>query len=183
MENSRWRDEMAKVLDITQPFGKLMAVQQEAERLQHLEQEDPSEEDYFEQIYEGMEFIDDVSGEPLERADAIAARKVEIKYFKDMGVYTNVKREAWMKIISTKWLDVNKGDSLNNNYRARLVGREIKRDRRDDLFAATPPLESLRMILSVCASNQHTKNPCDNFIVMTSDEKRAYFHAPVNPKG
>ena len=121
MENSRWRDEMAKVLDITQPFGKLMAVQQ-AERLQHLEQEDPSEEDYFEQIYEGMEFIDDVSGEPLERADAIAARKVEIKYFKDMGVYTNVKREAWMKIISTKWLDVNKGDSLNKNFRARLVG-------------------------------------------------------------
>ena len=102
IENLQWRDEKAKVFVFTQPFGKLMAIQQEAERPQSLEQTDPPEEDYFEQIYDGnfMEFIDDVSGEPLERADAIAARKVEIKYFKDMGVYTKIKRQSWMTVIS-----------------------------------------------------------------------------------
>ena len=54
-----------------------------------------------------------------------------------------------MKIINTKWLDVNKGDAENLNIRARLVGCEFATEKRDDLFAATPPLESLRMILSI----------------------------------
>ena len=84
-----------------------------------------------------------------------------------------------MKIISTKWLDVNKGDSVNPNYRARLVGREIARDKRDDLFAATPPLESLRVVISKCASNQNSRDPAENFIMMSNDVKRAYFYAPT----
>ena len=176
IENLEWRDEMTKVFDITRPFGKLMALQQKAEELME-EYESPPEENYFEEIYEGLEFVDDVTGEPLERAEAIKARKLEIKFFKQMGVYTKVKREAWMKVISTKWLDVNKGDSANKNYRARLVGREIKRDKREDLFAATPPLESLRMILSICANHQSNLAEGENFIVMTNDVKRAYFHA------
>ena len=37
-------------------------------------------------------------------------------------------------MISTKWLDVNKGDAANPNYRARLVGREIKMDSPLDIF-------------------------------------------------
>ena len=40
------------------------------------------------------------------------------------------------------------------NYRARLVGREIAKEKRDDLYAATPPLESQRVLLSLCASSQ-----------------------------
>ena len=51
------------------------------------------------------------------------------------------------KVIATKWRDINKGHQRNPNYRTRLVGREIKTDSRLDLFAATPPLESLRVIL------------------------------------
>ena len=35
------------------------------------------------------------------------------------------------------------------------------------------------MILSMCAGNQNAKHPADNFIVMTNDVKRAYFHAPA----
>ena len=83
-----------------------------------------------------------------------------------------------MKIISTKWIDTNKGDATAPNIRARLVGREIKRDKRDDLFAATPPLESLRMIVSICASNQHKNNPKERYVMMSNDVKRAYFYAP-----
>ena len=54
-----------------------------------------------------------------------------------------------MKPITTKWLDVNKSDEANPNYRARLVGREIAWDKRDDLYAAIPPLESLKALMSV----------------------------------
>ena len=84
-----------------------------------------------------------------------------------------------MKVISTRWIDQNKGDAAAPNYRARLVGREIKRDKRLDLFAATPPLESLRLILSRCASYQYAAKEGDNYVVMYSDVKRAYFHAPA----
>ena len=69
----------------------------------------------------------------------------------------NIKRSevpAGAKVITTKWADTNKGTEREPNYRSRLVGREIKTDDRPDLFAATPPLESLRYVLSLCASTQ-----------------------------
>ena len=114
----------------------------------------------------------DVSGMPLEKGLAIKARRLEVEYFKKMGVYTKVRREGWMRVITTRWLDVNKGDEANPDYRSRLVGGEIKKDRRDDLFAATPPLESLRMLLSICASSQGNMDEAKNFVVMSNDIKR-----------
>ena len=89
----------------------------------------------------------------------ISARRLEIYYFRKMGVYKKVKREEaiklGVKVITTKWLDTNKGDEVTPNYRSRLVGREIKNDNRLDLFAATPPLETLKFIASICAKGQH----------------------------
>ena len=84
-----------------------------------------------------------------------------------------------MKVITTRWLDTNKGDSEKPNLRSRLVGRELALTKRDDIFAATPPLESLRFILSLCASNQHHGRGGD-YIVMSNDVKRAYFYAPAS---
>ena len=43
--------------------------------------------------------------------------------------------------IGTRWVDVFKGDDANPEYRSRLVAQEIKTDKREDLFAATPPVE------------------------------------------
>ncbi|MDP6058292.1 MAG: hypothetical protein QGH33_05340, partial [Pirellulaceae bacterium] len=74
------------------------------------------------------EFVDDITGWPLNKALAIETRKKEIEYFRRMGVYTKIRREKWMKLIDTKWIDQNKGDARSPSYRARLVGREIKRD-------------------------------------------------------
>ena len=82
-----------------------------------------------------------------------------------------------MKTITTRWIDTNKGDETLPDYRSRLVGREIKKDKRNDLFAATPPLESLRFLLSICASHQKSRRPDDNHIIMVNDVKRAYFYA------
>ncbi len=83
-------------------------------------------------------------------------------------------RDAGCKVISTKWLDINKGDAEHRNYRARLVGRELKLDNRLDLFAAMPPLEALRIMCSICASHQRRRNP---YRMLRIDVKRAYFHA------
>ncbi len=41
--------------------------------------------------------------------------------------------------IGVRWVDINKGDEINPEYRSRLVAKEIKIDGRDHLFAATPP--------------------------------------------
>ena len=85
-------------------------------------------------------------------------------------------QEPWMNVITTKWLDVNKGDEVTPNYRARLVGREIAWEKRDDLYAATPPLESLKAVLSACASAQEGSHP---YRVMAIDVKSVYFYAPA----
>ena len=59
-------------------------------------------------MYEGVEFVDDISGLHLDKAMAMAARKVEMQFFQKMNVYTKVRREPWMRPISTKWIDCNK---------------------------------------------------------------------------
>ena len=174
LETVEWRNRLCKRHDISDVFEKLMSIQRKTEQLAT-----PPEEDHITALYEGLEFVDDVTGAPLDKDKAVQARKLEIDYFRQMGVYTKVAREAWMKVITTRWIDVNKGDEKSPNYRARLVGREIKMDKRLDLFAATPPLESLRMILSICAQHQSSHYASDNFVIMTNDVKRAYFHAPV----
>ena len=58
--------------------------------------------------------------------------------------------------MSTKWVDT---DKEHGGYRSRLVGREIKRDKRQDLFLPTPPLEVLKLLIAYCAKNQRTDKP------------------------
>ena len=68
-------------------------------------------------------------------------------------------------------MDINKGDSENPNYRSRLVAREINTHKREDLFAATPPLEALKVILSMTATSNRGES------IMINDVSRALFHA------
>ena len=110
-------------------------------------------------IYAGCEFYDDVSGVKLDHAMTVAARKLEIEFCRNRGVYTKIKREPWMHVITTKWLDVNKGDADEPSVRCRLVGREIAKVKRDDFFAATPPLECLKMVIDLCTSQQTGSSP------------------------
>ena len=65
LEGMKWRDEMSKVYDISQPFGKLLAVQQKMGAIS------PPEEDPCTSMYDGMEFVDDVTGAPLRKEDAV----------------------------------------------------------------------------------------------------------------
>ena len=128
-------------------------------------------------LYEDFDFVDDVSNKFLDKHKAIEARRLEIEFFRKMMVYEKVPRHFahGRKVITTRWLDVNKGDTQRPNYRARLVGRELKlKDKRLDLFAATPPLESLRLLCSICASHQNRPSP---YRMLSIDVKRAYFYA------
>ena len=46
--------------------------------------------------------------------------------------------------ISTKWVDVNKGDQQNYDIRCRLVARQMGGTKSDEFYAPTPPLEAKR---------------------------------------
>ena len=133
----------------------------------------------LDELYAEFDFCDDITGKALDHTMAVAARKLEMSFFRKMKVYEKVPRwhakRDGCRVITTRWLDVNKGTEECPNYRARLVGREINTHVRQDLFAATPPLESLRALCSICASNQHGSRP---YRMMAVDVKRAYFYAP-----
>ena len=79
-------------------------------------------------------------------------------------------------MISVKWLDTNKGDRDNPNYRSRLVGREFNDSKDDTLYASTPPLEALRAIISH-ASTVDGDRPGERRELMVNDVRRAYFYA------
>ena len=57
--------------------------------------------------------------------------------------------------IKGRWVDVNKGDDVVEVYRSRYVAREIRDQHggahREGLFAAMPPLEALKILISKTA--------------------------------
>ena len=66
--------------------------------------------------------------------------------------------------ITTRWIDTNKGDPTNPNFRSRLVVREIKARKRPEeripqnmLFSSTPPLEAIRLLCSLWATERSLK--------------------------
>lgn len=129
----------------------------------------------WEELYWGQEFYDDLHEfKHLYREQVIKARMLELDIFRKMGVYQKVHKShaKGKKVISTRWVDTNKGDENNPDYRSRLVGREIKKDATMDLFSATPPLEFIKLLLSTAAQGQSDRRPLR---VATVDIKRVYF--------
>ena len=87
---------------------------------------------------------DNMSGKQLETKLVNSARAEEMEEVRKHSVYKKVPisqclQETGQEPIGTRWVDVNKGDDLNIDYRSRLVAQELKRlSWADDLFAATP---------------------------------------------
>ena len=73
-------------------------------------------------------------------------------------------------------MDVNKGGIAKPNFRSRLVGREFDVGRDDALYAATPPLEALRLVISHAAT--HPENGSER-MVMANDVRRACSYAKI----
>ena len=73
-----------------------------------------------------------------------------MEFLHEMGVHEFVTREEAVrsgesKIIKGRWLDVNKGNSISPDYRSRFVGQEFNTGVDSTLYAATPPLEALKL--------------------------------------
>ena len=80
--------------------------------------------------------------------------------------------------MKTRWIDINKGDTENVNIRSRFVAKEFNTGEEAGLFAATPPLEALRFLVSKAATQQEGERRGEA-VIMISDVARAFFEAPV----
>ena len=97
------------------------------------------------------------------------------------------RRVTWKPPITVRWVDVNKGDNTCPNVRSRLVARQIRQAGEDAIFAPTPPLEALRSVLSMAATDfpDHPKHVRDGSSerrtqISAVDISRAYFNASTD---
>lgn len=130
-------------------------------------------------------YWDEVTGKPLDAGGVKKARSEEMGHVHNVKEYTKVRiKMCWDRTgkgpIKVRWLDINKGDEVSREYRSRLVGQEFKRDKREDIFAATPPLEAKKALISMAVTEgvgfktgKHKSGMCIDFI----DVSRAFFHA------
>ena len=131
-----------------------------------------------------MEYIDDVNGGTLDPRLVKVARSLEMDWVRSQGIYTKTPRSVCeargLKPISLRWVDTNKGDEQNPQYSSRLVAREIKRGGKralsdSELFSSMPPLEALKVMLSIWASKRESKAGRP-FKLRTIDISRAHFY-------
>ena len=85
-------------------------------------------------------FVDDLTGLPLPPELCREARRKEIQYFRDKGVWDIRKiSEARVRMgkrpITVRWVETNKGDDAHPNMRSRLVARDRDDKARRNLCA------------------------------------------------
>ena len=96
-----------------------------------------------------------------QKESVIRAMAGEVNAMGKMGVWRRVRENsdeipARTKIVPTKWVLANKGDTDKPVIRARLVACEVKgaAESEPSLFAPTPPLEALRCVISLASADR-----------------------------
>ena len=138
----------------------------------------PPEENYDAELQQAW---DDVNGAELDAKKVKAARKLEMEYYFKMKAYKRVPvrqclERTGRKPIKVMWIDHNKGDVDQPNYRSRLVAKQFNTGNDDSFFAATPPIEGLRVVFSHATTGRSRTKA-----VMVNDVSRAYMHAEAAP--
>ena len=93
---------------------------------------------------QAVEFWDDLSGKRLNPTMVKAARKEEMSEFRKHGVYIKVPvKQCWDETgkapIGVRWVDINKGDEEDPDYRSRLVAQEVNMDKSCLLYTSPSP--------------------------------------------
>ena len=128
-------------------------------------------------------YYDDISGAPLPGELVEKAIGEEMAEYSKHNVYSKVPisqclERTGKKPIGVRWVIVNKGDEVDYNVRARLVGKEFKTNNTMAMFAATPPLEAKKFLFSKAATSRGSSSPRGEYKLVFIDIKRAYMYAP-----
>jgi hypothetical protein len=130
------------------------------------------------------DYVDSVTGMPLDPAKVLEARKEEMKWVEKQQLWDVVPTTmCWEETnrppITLKWVDRNKGDDSHPNYRSRLVVREVKKASKSlaefESFSAMPPLESLKVLCALMVSKRTSKRNRP-YKMMLIDISRAHFY-------
>jgi len=124
---------------------------------------------------------DDVKGGSLPAHLVQAARAKEMEYVQGRRIYkydttANAVRLSGKKPLWLKWIDTNKGGEGDMNVRSRIVCTEVRKKGVEPIFSATPPLETLRVLLTKAASRKSLKSG-KALSIQLIDVSRAHFYA------
>ena len=125
------------------------------------------------------EAFDDAKGGSLDVKLVRAARAEEMEFVKERQIYeyASVKeclRRTGRPPVGTKWVDTNKGDDEHPQYRSRLVATEVRKPWSDKWFAATPPLEALRLLVALAARGSSKAKRARRILLL--DVSRAHWY-------
>ena len=106
--------------------------------------------------------LDEYTGEALDGQRVREAIRDELLYFNCVVWHLRdskvAKQDSADRVVRTRWVICNKGDSCKPDVRARLVATEVS-DGHDDAFSSnTQPLEAITMLLSDFASRRFGPN-------------------------
>ena len=122
--------------------------------------------EYVQILKEGGKFWDDVNGGYVPEDLVLAARREEIDWVHSQGVYEIVPvqecKDAGMKPFDLVWVDTDTSvDPTRKKIRSRLRAREHNTKKQGkirrapaaaQLFSAMPPLEALKVLVSIMMS-------------------------------
>ena len=160
---------------------RMVACREPEEDMRESDEQFQEEDEGGEDWRAGGGFKDDRTGKALDPTKVRAAREEGLKELdRRVWVEADVK-ECWDKKgrapIGVRWVDVDKGFDV---YRSRLVAKDFRpRSRVNDkegLFAATPPLEFVKMVTRWAARNNNGGRRRN---VMFVDISKAHLYAPV----
>ena len=119
----------------------------------------PIEEDYEQKLAEAWDYID---GQELEPEVVKKARALEMEWYWKMNVHEKGPTEECFEEtkkppIKVKRVDRNKRDRQHMNVTSRLVTKQINTSKEQGFFAATPPREVIRMLLSATVAGNKPK--------------------------
>ena len=124
--------------------------------------------------------FDEVTGVKLPPELVKKARTEEIQFLHSFPVYRKIKKaEAGdAEFVQVRWVDVNKGDLSRFEVRSRLVAKDFKFKNPDMVgtFAATPPVEAFRFMLSILVSRIRRQHLVIDMVMSVMDVSRAHFH-------
>lgn len=87
-------------------------------------------------------------------------------FFERMQVYKKVQRHncqgaTGREPIKVRWVGTNEQDEATPEYSRRLVAKDFKRGSDPDLYTATPPIDTLRLLISLAAPGYSSRGPGD----------------------
>ena len=114
--------------------------------------------------------------------EVIDARKEEVGYMQKRGIWElRSRRECREKTgrdpVSVGWVDTRKAEGI---ARSRLVARDFKckfKEDREDLFAATPPLEGQRLLFSRAVTQRQKPKRKGVRKIMFIDAKKEHLNS------